>query len=100
MKKIGVILGIILILIGIGFGYVQYKKSTTENSVIEYLITEKNIPKDDIVSSEPFIANLEGDKNWMVSIKLKNDTKTYFYYKHNNEIILESYTENGREYVE
>lgn len=36
----------------------------------------------------------------MVSIKLKNDAKTYFYYKNDSsKIILESYTENGREHV-
>ncbi|MDM5292334.1 hypothetical protein QUF81_03730 [Peribacillus simplex] len=102
MKKIRYTLLVLLILIGIGFtgfGYIQYKKSNVEDSVIKYLTTEKNLSKKDITSSKPFIANLKGDKNWMVSIKLKNDNKTYFYYKSNNKIILESYTEDGVEHA-
>ncbi|GAB2542470.1 hypothetical protein GCM10026983_11150 [Gracilibacillus alcaliphilus] len=37
----------------------------------------------------------------MVSIKIENDTNTYFYYKNtDDEIILESYTnENGEENI-
>jgi hypothetical protein len=35
-----------------------------------------------------------------VGVKLKNDTKTYFYYKKDGEIILESYVEDGVEYVQ
>lgn len=100
MKNIGTVLLILFIFIGIGFSYIQYKKSLVEDSVIEYLTTEKNISKDDIVSSEPFISNLKGNKNWMVSINLKNDDKTYYYYKNNNKIILESYVENGVEHVQ
>lgn len=100
MKKIGAIVLILLIFIGIGFGYIQYKKSNVEQRVIEYLTTEKNISKSDIISSEPFIANLQGDKNWMVSIRLKDDDKTYYYYKNKNEVILESYVENGVEHVQ
>ncbi|XQY89997.1 hypothetical protein ACNRWW_10575 [Metabacillus sp. HB246100] len=99
MKKIGTIALILLIFIGIGFGYIQFKKSNAEQSVIEYLTTEKKISMSDIISSEPFIANLEGDKNWMVSIQLKDDDKTYYYYESNNNVILESYIENGVEHV-
>lgn len=100
MKKIGTILFVLIIFIAIGFSYIQYKKSDAEDSVIEYLIKEKNISKDDIISSEPFISNLKGNKNWMVSIKLQNDDKTYYYYKSNNKIVLESYVKNGVEYVQ
>lgn len=100
MKKIGMVLLILFIFIGIGFSYIQYKKSNVEESVIKYLTTEKNISKSDIISSEPFIANLQGDKNWMVSIKLKDDNKTYFYYKSKGKVILESYTENRVEHVQ
>jgi len=100
MKKIGFFLGVVFILIGAGFAYIQFKKSTVEKSVIDYLVTEENIPKTEIASSIPFIANLQGDKNWMVSIKLKDDDKTYYYYKHQGEIILESIVVNGREYSE
>ncbi|ODG93391.1 MULTISPECIES: hypothetical protein [Bacillaceae] len=100
MKKIGKFVLIFIIFIGIGFSYIQYKKSNVEKSVTKYLTTEKNISKNDIISSEPFIANLQGDKNWMVSIKLKNDDKTYYYYKSKNKVILESYVENGEEHVQ
>ncbi|OLN23946.1 hypothetical protein BTO30_00515 [Domibacillus antri] len=100
MKKIGTVLLILFTFIGIGFSYIQYKKSNVEESVIKYLTTEKNISKRDIISSEPFIANLQGDKKWMVSIKLKDDEKTYYYYKNKNEVVLESYVENGVEHVQ
>ncbi|WP_273126889.1 hypothetical protein [Bacillus weihaiensis] len=100
MKKALAIVLIVLIFIGIGFSYIQYKKSYVEQRVIEYLTTEKNISRSDIISSEPFIANLQGDKNWMVSIRLKDDDKTYYYYKNNNKVILESYIENAVEHVQ
>ncbi len=100
MKKMGAIVLILLTFIGIGLGYIQYKKSNVEQRVMEYLTTDKNISKSDIISSEPFIANLQGDKNWMVSIRLKDDNKTYYYYKNKNEVILESYVENGVEHVQ
>ncbi|MFU0789249.1 MAG: hypothetical protein ACFWT6_04795 [Virgibacillus proomii] len=69
--------------------------------MIEYVTTKQNVPKNDILSSEPFISNLKGDKNCMVSIiKLKNDNKIYFYYQNNdNKIILESYNEDGVEHI-
>jgi len=35
----------------------------------------------------------------MVSVKLKNDNKTYYYYKDNGKVILESYVKNGKEHV-
>ena len=100
MKKIGTILLVLFIFIAIGFSYIQYKKSDVEDKVIEYLTTEKNISKDDIISSEPFISNLKGNKNWMISIKLRNDDKTYYYYKNNHKIVLESYVKNGVENVQ
>ncbi|MED3623152.1 hypothetical protein [Neobacillus thermocopriae] len=85
MKKIGTVILILLIFIGMGFSYIQYKKSNVKKSVTKYLTT---------------VANLPGDKNWMVSIKLKNDDKTYYYYKSKNKVILESYVENGVEHVQ
>lgn len=99
MKKTRIIIAVLLIFIGIPLGYIQFKKNNVEQHIIEYLTTEENILKSNIISSEPFIANLRGEKNWMVSIKLKDDNKTYYYYKNkNNEVILESYTENGVEH--
>lgn len=36
----------------------------------------------------------------MVGIKIKGDEKIYYYYKDNeNKVILESWTENGVEYM-
>lgn len=99
MRKKGIVVMVLIsILIASPFAYIHYKKTSVEKSVINYLTTEKNISKTDIISSEPFIANLQGDKNWMVSIKLKDDNKTYFYYKSKDIIILESYVENGEEH--
>ncbi|WP_342471739.1 hypothetical protein MHH70_13460 [Metasolibacillus sp. FSL H7-0170] len=89
----------LLILIGCIFLFVSLQKKTLEDDVVEYLITEEKIEQDDIISSEAFISNLQGSKNFMVSIKLKSDHKTYFYYKKDGRIILESYVENGREHV-
>lgn len=91
---------IIIILVSSFFGFIELKKNTLKNNVVEYLITEKNISENEIVSSEPFFSNLKGNKNYMVSIKLKNDAKTYYYYQNEDDkIIMESYTENGEEYV-
>ncbi|MGP7818245.1 hypothetical protein [Niallia sp. 01092] len=99
-KKIWIVLFVVFILIGSLIAYIKFKEKSVEGSVINYLTTEKNISKKDIISSGSFIANLSGNKNFMVGIKLKNDDKTYFYYKGNGKIILESYTENGVEHVE
>lgn len=91
---------LIIVILGI-FGYVSYSQKKFENDVIEHVTTEKNISKDDIISNEFFIANLAGEKNYMISVKIKNDTNTYFYYKNkNNKITLESYTtKDGEEHI-
>lgn len=101
-RKIWITL-LILFIIGIGvFGYIIYENNKLENAIVDYLVTEKNIPEENIISSKTFIANLPGKRNYMVSVKIENDTNTYFYYKNeNDEIILESYTdENGKEHME
>ena len=93
-KVVKILLGI-LIVVGIIFGYVQYKFYTVEYTVIKYLTAEKQISKESI-TSKPFIANLSGEKNWEVSIKIKGDPKTYAYYVNKQKkIVLESYVENG-----
>ncbi|MBM7540123.1 DUF3139 domain-containing protein [Amphibacillus cookii] len=99
-KIISIPILIIIILVGSFFGFIELKKNSLKNTVVEYLITEENISENEIISSEPFISNLKGNKNYMVSIKLKNDAKTYYYYQNeDNKIILESYTEDGEEHV-
>ncbi|WP_078578377.1 hypothetical protein [Salipaludibacillus agaradhaerens] len=100
-RKFRIIISIIL-MIGIGIsGYIFYAKNKLESDVIEHVMVEMKIPTESIESSEAFIANLPGLRNYMVSIKIENDTNTYFYYKDkNDDIILESYTdENGVEYI-
>ncbi|MGY3189672.1 hypothetical protein [Lysinibacillus sp. TE18511] len=46
------------------------------------------------------MANLSGSKNWMVSVKIEGDSKTYYYYlNRENKVVLESYVEHGVEKV-
>jgi len=96
MKKLIMFIFSVFILIGGIFGYIKYKLVSVENVVLEYLTTEENI-SEELITSEPFIANLSGTKNWMVSIKIKGDSKIYSYYKNEeNKIVLESYNDNGQ----
>ncbi|GGF36196.1 hypothetical protein GCM10010954_38990 [Halobacillus andaensis] len=102
MKKILFVTILILILCAGGMlGYINYKKSSTETRVIKYLKTEENVSEEKIDSTEPFLANLPGDRNFMVSVSLKGDQNLYYYYENeDNQIVLESYTdENGYEHV-
>ncbi|GAB2542463.1 hypothetical protein GCM10026983_11140 [Gracilibacillus alcaliphilus] len=46
---------IVLIIEGGISGYIFYAKNKLENDVIEHVMTEKNIPKENIVSSEVFL---------------------------------------------
>lgn len=98
MKKFGIVLmatGAFFVICSLGF--VQYKKADVKKSVLAYLTTEGNINQLDIVSTEPFISNVSGDKNWMVSVRLKDDNNTYYYYKNNkNKIILESFNSKNK----
>jgi hypothetical protein len=90
-------------LLGIVFGAIgiyQFKMYTVEQAVLEHLITEEKIPEDRILKTEGFIANLPGERNWMVSVKLKEEEKTYYFFKDkNDQVILESYVLNGYETV-
>ncbi|MFC7372571.1 hypothetical protein ACFQPF_12910 [Fictibacillus iocasae] len=99
LKKLGIMIGIVLLLIGSVYGYITYKKNDVKEDVLHFLTSEKKISEENIVTAEPFIANLRGNKNWMVSVKLKDDSRTYYYYKNDkDEIIMESYTEKQVEY--
>lgn len=92
MKKFVIFLGIV-ILIGLSiFGYIETKKYLVKNDVHTYLLKEKNIKEADIEVLDPFVANLDGDKNWLVYVKIKNDSKKYYYYKNSDtdRILLES----------
>lgn len=100
LKKFFIVLCSLLILVGCIFGYSSFKKSYVKNEVLDFLINEKMIKKDDIEEIEPFIANLSGDQNFMVYVKLKNNPKKYYYYKNSKKgkVILESYELDGEEY--
>lgn len=92
MKKFGIFLGIV-ILIGLSiFGYIETKKYLVKNDVHTYLLKGKNIKEADIEALDSFVANLDGDKNWLVYVKIKNDPKKYYYYKNSDtdRILLES----------
>ena len=56
-KKILIMIILIIIVVGSSFAFIYYKKSSTKNSVVEYLTTEKNIPKKNIIQSKPFIVS-------------------------------------------
>ena len=100
MKKLFKYLFVLIILVGLPTGYIQYKFMKVENAVTDYFLHTERL-SEAAFKTEPFIANLSGDKNWMVSVKVEGDSATYFYYVNNsNQIVLESYVENGREHVE
>lgn len=92
---------VLALVIGGILGYFAYKKNGVEKAVREYLI-ENGTAESEIESLEPFVANLSGDKNYMVAVNLKNDERTYYYYKDTdqNEVILESYTLDGETYMD
>ncbi|MFJ8261930.1 hypothetical protein ACIQ4I_08165 [Rummeliibacillus sp. NPDC094406] len=95
MKKIFIGVSVLLILVACGFGYVKYKQYNVENTVVNYLKTEEGIPEDKI-NTEPFIANMPGNKNWMVKVEIKGDSKVYSYYKNKDgKVVLDSYIEDG-----
>ena len=100
MKKIVII--ILFLAVGIaGFsGYINHKKHSAKVAVENYLVNDKHISKDNIEKISPFMGNLQGDKNWLVYVKIKGDKKKYYYYKNtkNNKVILESYILNAKEH--
>ncbi|MCR8929758.1 hypothetical protein NLI92_005269 [Priestia megaterium] len=107
MKKIIIIILSLVIAIGNVSVYINYKKYSSKVAVENYLMHEKNINKKNINKKtieklEPFIANLQGDKKWLVYVKLRGDDKKYYYYKDNkdNKVVLESYILKGKEYGE
>jgi len=100
LKKFLIVLCSLLIIVGCIFGYISFKKNNVENEVLDHLINKKMVNKEDIEEIEPFIANLSGDQNYQVYVKVKNDPKKYYYYKNSkkDKVILESYELNGKEY--
>ncbi|MDN7242294.1 hypothetical protein QWY14_10815 [Planococcus sp. N028] len=100
MKKGWLYVIALLVLIIGAIGMYNLKMYTIERAVLNHLITEENIPEDRIIMTEGFIANLPGERNWMVVVKLKEEEKTYYFYKDkNDQVILESYVLYGYESV-
>ncbi|OZS77893.1 hypothetical protein CF394_09055 [Tetzosporium hominis] len=97
MKQI--LIGLVLVAVLIAAG-VTGRLAYVEMRVTEYLIEQESIPEESILVSDSFIANLPGARNWMVAIKLKDDARTYYYYSQKGQVYMESYTENGIEYVQ
>lgn len=100
-KKIllGGLIAAVLIVAGVT-AYIQGKHYVTRNEVKNYL-TEEGYTESDIVEIDSFIANLSGDKNWMVAVELQKDPGHYYYYydRAREKVILESYALDGEEYA-
>ncbi|WP_409296776.1 hypothetical protein V1498_02680 [Peribacillus sp. SCS-26] len=101
MKKIMLLsIALVIVLAGGVWSYFAYKKNDAKDAVHDYLI-QKGADEREIKTIEPFIANLPGDRNVMVAVKLDKDEKTYYYFKDSDDgVVLESYTLNGQEYVQ
>lgn len=101
MKKVCKwLIGSVVLIALLVTGYVQYKFFIVENYVTEYVVNVKGIPEASF-KTEPFIANLPGEKNWMVSVKEDGNTRTYFYYVNKeNQIVRESYVIDRVEHIE
>lgn len=95
MKKILITLAVIAV--GIT-AYIQGKQYIAREEVKDYLEAEGA----DVAEIDSFMANLSGDKNWMVAVELKGDDGHYYYYydRANKKVVLESYILDGVEYAE
>lgn len=96
LLRFGIVILLVFVLI---FGYISYKKYEVKSAVEDYLKTELGVVEEDITEITPFKSNLPGDKAWLVGVRLKNDPKLYYYYKHEGKILMESYTLDGVEHV-
>ena len=95
MKKILITLAVIAV--GIT-AYIQGKQYIAREEVKDYLEAEGA----EVADVDSFIANLSGDKNWMVVVELQGDNGHYYYYydKAKEKVVLESYILDGVEYAE
>ena len=98
MKKVKIVLiAIAVIAVGITT-YIQGKQYIAREEVKDYLEAEGA----EVADVDSFIANLSGDKNWMVVVELQGDDGHYYYYydRANEKVVLESYILDGVEYAE
>ena len=95
MKKVLITLAVIAV--GIT-AYIQGKQYIAREEVKDYLEAEGA----EVADVDSFIANLSGDKNWMVVVELQGDEGHYYYYydRANKKVVLESYILDGVEYAE
>lgn len=91
---IGSLLAVVVIAAGVTT-YIQGKHYITRKEVKEYLVAEGHA-ESDIVELESFMANLPGDRNWMVSVGLKGEKGLYSYYydREQDKVILESHNQD------
>lgn len=94
MKKF--LIAVAVIAIGVT-AYIQGKQYIAKAEVKEYLEAEGA----DVAKIDTFMANLSGDKNWMVVVELKGEDGHYYYYydRENEKVVLESYIVDGVEYA-
>jgi len=91
---------LLLVVIGGYFMFSSFKLKNLENDVVEYLIKEQDIKKENI-DAKGYKANLPGDRRNLVSIKIKGDKKVYSYFKdqETGKIKMESYIDGDREVI-
>lgn len=97
MKKVKIILiAVAVIAVGVT-AYIQGKQYVARAEVKEYLEAEGA----KVAEVDSFMANLSGDKNWMVVVELEGDDGHYYYYydRENKKVVLESYIVDGVEYA-
>lgn len=89
---IGGFLAVVVIVAGVT-AYIQGKHYVTRKEVKEYLTGAEGYSEADIVELESFMANLPGDRNWMVSVGLKGEKGLYSYYydREQDKVVLESH---------
>ena len=94
MKKI--LIAVAVIAIGVT-AYIQGKQYIARAEVKEYLEAEGA----EVAEIDSFMANLSGDKNWMVVVELQGDDGHYYYYydRAKEKVVLESYILDGVEYA-
>ena len=89
-----------VVLVGGITAYIQGKHYVTRKEVKEHLTQNEGIAAADIEDCDSFIANLPGDRNWMVSVGIKGEKGHYYYYydREQGKVALESRIVDGEEY--
>ena len=97
MKKLKIVLiAVAVIAVGVT-AYIQGKQYVARAEVKEHLEAEGA----EVAKIDSFMANLSGDKNWMVVVELQGDDGHYYYYydRAKEKVVLESYIVDGVEYA-